>query len=597
MLLACTAALACSPPGPEGFLGAAPSPKPVRLLGSEATIVAPGDGAPAAAPLLDLRDGALEQWAVTSASGTLRYASPILARDGLPGAGVLRLSLRPGGATGVAVVPHPVGDQLVREHRALRRLEIPLEPGLDPDAPLALSIDLYEALHGSFGDAGRTGRLARLEILLEGADPERAALLRVGIEPRRTLPPGRPAARITADVGGALRPAWAIAPGAAVEIAIHLPSGDPELRWADAAPRGGGDRILEIVHRDGTDALAHLASTGTGHAPWAPHRASLARWAGERVWLRLRVEGAGPGLFGTPTLVAGPKNETPDVLVVLIDTLRADHLGVGGSLVPDVSPNLDRLAQAGVWFERAQSGSPWTKPAIATLMTGVQPLTHRIGATSYTDRLPASVPLLQERMRDAGWRTGSFAASPLGSTLSALERGFDLALPPRFWRDRARLDRNPAADQLGEALLDWIAEEPDRPFFAYLHALEVHEWKLPRYRERPAPGARGNAAASTRAPRGRGGTQRTGDRALRRSSRAAPLRAGLRRGCGRDARDRARSAAAARDRSRAREPRACCRAGSPRRSRCASPRPACAPAGAERWQGVGPCSSSHRCGG
>jgi arylsulfatase A-like enzyme len=175
------------------------------------------------------------------------------------------------------------------------------------------------------------------------------------------------------------------------------------------------------------------------------------------------------------------RTRAPDVLVYMIDTLRADRLGVGGSNAPAVSPTIDRLARTGAWFEMALSSSPWTKPAIATLMSGILPNTHRVGAGSYTDRMPPTVALVQERFRAAGWRTASLSASPLGSTLSALDRGFAAAFPPRFWRGRAELDMNPSASQLSAALLDWIDEEPDQPFFAYVHTLEVHEWKLPRY--------------------------------------------------------------------------------------------------------------------
>jgi len=496
--LAALAALACGSGDRGGFLGSPPEPTPIRLLQHDARVTgeAPMD---ATGALLDLDGPALADWTTTSTSGSVRFASPILATGGLADVGRLRVWLRPAGATGVSVVPHPLGDQLVREHRALRRLELALEPGHPADAPLELSIDLHEALSGSFGDASRSGRLSKLELLLAGADPERAALERVVVEPRRALPPGAVAAREVADRAGMLRPAWAIAAGARVEIDVTLPDGAPELRWLDAASESGAVRRIEIETTGETTPLVWEEDDDAAEAaPWTPRAHSLARWAGRRVLVRLAVDGRGVGFFGVPTVVAPARTDarhTPDVLVYLIDTLRADHLGVGGSKVPGVSPTLDRLAKQGVWFRRAQSGSPWTKPAIATLMTGVLPLTHRVGATSYTDRLPASVPLLQERFRDAGWRTGSFSASPLGSTLSSLERGFDVALPPRFWRERPGLDTNPAADQLGDALLDWIDEQPDRPFFGYVHTLEVHEWKLPRYREAPLAGGSAYDAA------------------------------------------------------------------------------------------------------
>ena len=485
--LALAAGVACER-DTGGFLGSAPAGPPIRLVDLDARITGSSEIA-GDRPLLRLDHHALRAWDVAAEPDAVRFSSPLLAVQGLHGADRLHLRVHPGGARGLAVIPHMRGPQLPREHRTLRRLELAFEPGDDPDAPLDVSIDLHEALHASFGDAGRGGRLEKLEILLLGAEHERAAIVSLAIEPRRLLPANTAAAPFVADHQGVLRPAWVVRGGSQVEIAVRLPRGSPEIRWTGAAVGGTGARIVELVHDAGSQRLsAEPASEGTLDAPWTPMRSDLTSWAGEPVRIRFRVEAGGIGLFGDPVVMtAGEATRTPDVVVYLIDTLRADHLGVGGSVVPGVSPNFDRLARKGVWFERAQSSSPWTKPAIATLMSGILPPTHRVGATSYTDRLPPSVALLQERFRDAGWRTGSFSASPLGSTLSALDRGFDTAYPPRFWRSGGRLGMNPSADQLQEALLDWVAEQPDRPFFAYVHTLEVHEWKLARYqRERPA---------------------------------------------------------------------------------------------------------------
>ena len=476
-----------------GVLGVPPRRPALRLveLPGEVTFATGTAGASgkeagdASPPLARFDREALASWPRRQQAGALVIESPPLGAHGLAGAGSLELRLAPGGATRVALVPLAQGGQGMGEQRALRSLEVSLERDADPDAPVDLAIDLNEALHGNFGDAGREGRLAGLEIVLPGADPERVVLHALAVEARRPLPAGVPAAAIVADHQGELRSAWAVKAGARVELELQVPSGAPELRWLDAATRDTGERRVEIVYDGEASVLAREAPTPEDlGAPWTSRRAALSRFAGERVRLRLAVEGSGVGFFGEPTVLDAEEHDegTPDVVVYLIDTLRADHLGAGGSTLAGVSPTIDRLASEGVSFRRAQSSSPWTKPAIATLMSGILPLTHQVGATSYTDRMPSSVPLLQERFRSAGWRTGSFSASPLGSTLSALERGFDSAFPPRFWQGRARLDANPSADQLHAALLAWIDEQPDRPFFAYVHTLEVHEWKLPRYR-------------------------------------------------------------------------------------------------------------------
>jgi arylsulfatase A-like enzyme len=147
---------------------------------------------------------------------------------------------------------------------------------------------------------------------------------------------------------------------------------------------------------------------------------------------------------------------------------------------------IDGLAREGIVFQHTISSSNWTKPAIPTLMTGIWETTHRVGAESYTDRLPEGVPVIQERFRNAGWRTGSFVANPLGSTLTGLTRGFDTALPPRYWTGRIGPLGSPSADQLTDAFFSWLAEEPDQAFFGYLHAMEVHRFAEGAYQNPPA---------------------------------------------------------------------------------------------------------------
>lgn len=487
----CLSLAGCGAEPAGGVLGSPPSGQVLHLSELAAEILAPERTELASqAPLLSLDRDALAGWARRRSGTELRFESPALSARGLSGVGTLRLRLAPGGATRLSIVPHPREARVAREDRALRRLDLSLERDAHPDRPVELAVDLHEALHANLGDAGRTGRLERIELILPGADPERVVLHALVVERRSPLGPGVPAAADRIDHGGVLRPTWAIRGGVAVEIPLLLPEGAPELRWSAGAVGGTGARSIEIVDAGQAHVVAREApvSSRIGE-PWQPRSASLAAWAGRRVRVRLRVEGDGVGLFGNPIVsVPATSARSPDVVVYLIDTLRGDHLGASGPDRPPVSPVLDRLAREGVWFRRAQSSSPWTKPAVATLMSGILPTTHRVGARAYTDRMPETVPLLQERFRAAGWRTGSFSASPLGSTLSALERGFDAAYPPRFWRGRAQLGMNPTASQLHEALLDWIDEQPDRPVFAYLHTLEVHEWKLARYQNEKPPG-------------------------------------------------------------------------------------------------------------
>src|SRR5262245_43322430 len=100
-----------------------------------------------------------------------------------------------------------------------------------------------------------------------------------------------------------------------------------------------------------------------------------------------------------------PTSDRPPVVLITVDTLRADRvLGEGPTRVP--TPAIRRPAADSVVFREARSAAPWTKPSLATLLTGLSPLVH--GMTSRRARLPEEVDTLAERMRAAGYRTAAF---------------------------------------------------------------------------------------------------------------------------------------------------------------------------------------------
>ena len=422
---------------------------------------------------------AVSRWSVAPIDDGVRLTSPEFDPE-LGDIHRLRLVLTPGGATRVAIVPlvrMQQGEKRQREHRVF---EIALERDAGPDEPVTLEVDLTEAVRGNWGDAAANGSLERIEITLPFARAEDVRLTEASLLGAGALYQDAPAATRPVELDGLIRPSWYVHGGGSVRFRIAVPADGPEMRWHDGGLEQPGDRVVRLL-ADGDETEL---SRATGQSGWTHRRVSLQPWAGRSVILELSTEGGGIGLFGEPrVLPAGEPAEAPGVILYMIDTLRADRLGAWGYGGPASSPFLDRLASEGGMFGNAISSSCWTKPAIPTLMTGIWPTTHRVGATSYSDRLPAGVPLVQERFRDAGWRTGSFAASPLGSTLSGLERGFGTVAPPRRWRGEVGELGQVSAAQLHEEMLAWLMEEPDQPVFAYIHTLEVHEFHRSLYQQ------------------------------------------------------------------------------------------------------------------
>ncbi|MCH2173114.1 sulfatase [Myxococcota bacterium] len=184
----------------------------------------------------------------------------------------------------------------------------------------------------------------------------------------------------------------------------------------------------------------------------------------------------------------------PNIVLIVIDTLRADHVGAYGYPRP-TSPNIDRLAAAGVLFGQAHAPSSWTKPSVASLFTSRHPSEH--GAVAFQHHLAPEIPTLAELLRDAGYRTlgvsGNFVHV---SEDTGLARGFDdwvaLSMPARSEGNSIFTDmdpvgapvyrRAPTARELNREALQRVPEVGERPLFLYLHYMEPHSAYAP-----PAP--------------------------------------------------------------------------------------------------------------
>jgi arylsulfatase A-like enzyme len=157
----------------------------------------------------------------------------------------------------------------------------------------------------------------------------------------------------------------------------------------------------------------------------------------------------------------------PNVLLISIDTLRRDHLGCYG-YGPKTTPNIDRLARRGVVFDGAVSGSSWTLPAHASMLTGVYPALHALQDDGVS--LPAGIGTLAEALGKRGYNTLGVVAHVYVSGLFGLDRGFR-----RFDDADARAGREaPTATAIVDRALRLLEEDRAEPFFAFLHFFDPH---------------------------------------------------------------------------------------------------------------------------
>jgi arylsulfatase A-like enzyme len=172
----------------------------------------------------------------------------------------------------------------------------------------------------------------------------------------------------------------------------------------------------------------------------------------------------------------------PNVLWVIFDTVRADHLPTGG-YERDTAPNLAKLAEQGAVFERAYSTGSWTVPAHASMFTGTWLSRHRChdGRTYLDDRLPTA----SEAMATAGYDTGLFTSNPWLDRSTGLARGFQRV--ESAWQVSNYFDWFPAllpfarwfvpdkgAIAATDGFVRWLDERDERPFFAVVNYLEAH---------------------------------------------------------------------------------------------------------------------------
>jgi arylsulfatase A-like enzyme len=173
-------------------------------------------------------------------------------------------------------------------------------------------------------------------------------------------------------------------------------------------------------------------------------------------------------------LDGAPAPRPPNVVLISLDTLRADHLNCYGYAARQLSPNIDALAAEGVLFENHIASSPWTTPSHMSLFTGLSPSSHGLTTPFWTlmtglavdqvDRLPAARVTLAEALAAHGYATAAFTGG--------------LALDPRLGFDQGFARYDTSMFKLSQSNMDamygWIRETRARPFFLFFHTFETH---------------------------------------------------------------------------------------------------------------------------
>lgn len=185
--------------------------------------------------------------------------------------------------------------------------------------------------------------------------------------------------------------------------------------------------------------------------------------------------------------------DPPNVVLLMLDTTRADKLGVYSSELPDgLSPEIDARARAGVVFTNAISTTPWTRPSIGSLLTG-RPARELGLYKEKGHALKDEIQTLAESLKAAGWRTVGLTANPNINRAFNFHQGFDEYVDSNLvWEwmtgqeeaaaepegDSHKAGLVPARDLYRRAL-ELVAAEHDGPTYLQINVMDVHEWSAP----------------------------------------------------------------------------------------------------------------------
>lgn len=208
---------------------------------------------------------------------------------------------------------------------------------------------------------------------------------------------------------------------------------------------------------------------------WQDQLVSLDRFVGQVVRVDFLVEGAGgtgrigwatPGIF-VPRVPPRPvRAPAKNVVLVLIDTQRADHLQPYNPQTRVRTPEIAAIAREGTLFEAAQAPENWTKPSVASVLTSLWPATHQ--AKTDSARVPAGAVLLSESYKEAGFSTASFIANGFVSNVFGFEQGWD------HYTNFIRENKNTQAENVYQEAGDWIEHHKNERFFVYVQTIDPH---------------------------------------------------------------------------------------------------------------------------
>ena len=267
--------------------------------------------------------------------------------------------------------------------------------------------------------------------------------------------------------GGAARRSIRLAPGAQADWFVEVPKDASLVFGATTTSDSAG--ALEVGTKSDRKATRQEVPV---RGAWSDHRMSLSSLTGDVVRVRFRNPSSAELALsdvritkkaGQPIAIDRPAR---NVIILLIDTLRASKVSVYNPKTRVKTPALDTFAAEGTVFERPQSPENWTKPSVASVLTSLHPMTHNTKQDA--SKLPKSALMLSEVYQKAGFETGSFIANGYVSNAFGFDQGWD------HYTNYIRERRNTNASNVFGEATSWIEKNKGKRFFAYIQTIDPH---------------------------------------------------------------------------------------------------------------------------
>ncbi len=330
-----------------------------------------------------------------------------------------------------------------------------------------------------------TGRISRLRLLPKSVSNNTIRILsvkRVTREVNLDEVAAVAATGVRVEFNADARPAIPALPGRKSTLSLEeIPQG-ARLRFAtavDSTARSSWSLSIEVEEpgKLPQTVWTEKLSPGGSSQKWAEYDLALDQFAGKDRLIHLVTSGPQPrgGLawWADPRVEAPSEKRRVNVIVILLDTLRADRMSAYGAPI-STTPFLKRwISSNGVLFENVVAPAPWTLPAHASLFSGLDAVRHGV---NHHMQAPDSLHFLAEHLRKAGYTTAAVTGGGILRPHYGFAQGFDSFA---YWGSQDSVDELEHGLRLAS---DFLKKSENLPFFLFLHTYEIH---YPHRRRQP----------------------------------------------------------------------------------------------------------------